>query len=238
MLTSVLGAKNCLELARKTGARIFHASTSEVYGDPQVHPQPESYSGSVNPIGPRACYDEGKRAAETLCFDYSRRYGVEIKVVRIFNTYGPRMDPYDGRVVSNFIVKALKGEPLEIYGDGEQTRSFCYVDDLIDGFLRLMHSDPAITGPINIGNPGEFTVGELAELVIEMTASASEIRQIDAAIDDPRQRKPDLTQAMRHLEWTPKVPLRAGLEKTIEHFAQVVGVGAPDLATTKIAVGA
>jgi UDP-glucuronate decarboxylase len=223
MLTSVLGTRNCLELARRAGARLFHASTSEVYGDPQVHPQPETYTGSVNTIGPRACYDEGKRAAESLCFDYSRTYGVEIKVVRIFNTYGPRMDPQDGRVVSNFIVRALKGEPLEIYGDGRQTRSFCYVDDLIDGFLRLMRSAPEITGPINIGNPGEFTVGELADLVLEMTGSSSPVRSVAAAVDDPKQRKPDITRASEHLGWTPRVPLRAGLERTIAYFAETVG---------------
>jgi len=227
MLTSVLGIRNALELARKTGARLFHASTSEVYGDPQVHPQPETYTGAVNTIGPRACYDEGKRAAEALCFDYHRVHGVQIKVVRIFNTYGPRMDPEDGRVVSNFIVRALRGEPLEIYGDGRQTRSFCYVDDLIEGFLRLMRSDPEITGPINIGNPGEFTVSELASLVLEMTGSASDVRNICAAVDDPKQRKPDIARAAEHLAWGPTVPLRDGLEKTIAYFAQTVAASTP-----------
>jgi UDP-glucuronate decarboxylase len=231
MLTSVLGALNCLELARKTGARIFQASTSEVYGDPLVHPQPESYAGAVNPIGPRACYDEGKRAAEALFFDYARMHNVEVKVARIFNTYGPRMDPEDGRVVSNFIVRALTDKPLQIYGNGRQTRSFCYVDDLIDGFLRLMRSDAAITGPVNIGNPVEFTVAELAEMVIEMTGSRSGIDCIAGAVDDPKQRRPDLTRATSHLAWSPKIPLRAGLEKTIAYFA-----GAKAAPALKVAV--
>jgi UDP-glucuronate decarboxylase len=218
MLTCVLGARNCLELARRVGARVFHASTSEVYGDPEVHPQPETYKGSVNPIGPRACYDEGKRAAEALFFDYARTYGVEIKVVRIFNTYGPRMDPEDGRVVSNFVVRALREQPLELYGGGRQTRSFCYVDDLIEGFFRLMRSEPEITGPINIGNPGEFTMAELAELVLEMTGSPSEIVDKPAVVDDPRQRRPDIAQAEALLDWAPRIPLSEGLARTIAHF--------------------
>ena len=223
MLTSVLGARNCLELARRTKARIFQASTSEVYGDPLVHPQVESYVGAVNPIGPRACYDEGKRAAETLFFDYARTYGVQIKVVRIFNTYGPRMDPDDGRVVSNFIVRALRGEPLELYGDGQQTRSFCYVDDLIDGFLRLMRSPPQITGPVNIGNPGEFTMRELADMVLDMTGSKSPVVIVEAQADDPKQRRPDIGRARSLLDWSPKIPLRTGLARTIEYFDDVLG---------------
>lgn len=218
MLTSVLGARHCLELARQTGARIFQASTSEVYGDPLVHPQSETYVGAVNPIGPRACYDEGKRAAEALFFDYARTYGVQIKVVRIFNTYGPRMDPEDGRVVSNFIVRALGGEPLELHGDGLQTRSFCYVDDLIDGFLQLMRSPPEITGPVNIGNPGEFTIRELADLVLGMTGSCSAIQTVEAKADDPKQRRPDIGRAGSLLGWSPKIPLSTGLAKTIAYF--------------------
>lgn len=218
LLTSVLGARHCLELARRTGARVFQASTSEVYGDPLVHPQAESYVGAVNPIGPRACYDEGKRAAEALFFDYARTYGVTIKVVRIFNTYGPRMDPEDGRVVSNFIVKALSGEPLQLNGDGRQTRSFCYVDDLIDGFLRLMRSPPEITGPVNLGNPGEFTVRELADLVLEMTGSTSAITTVDAKVDDPKQRRPDIERATSLLDWGPRVALQEGLARTIDYF--------------------
>jgi UDP-glucuronate decarboxylase len=218
MMTSVLGARHCLELARKTQARVFQASTSEVYGDPLVHPQTETYVGAVNPIGPRACYDEGKRAAEALFFDYARTYGVQIKVARIFNTYGPRMDPEDGRVVSNFIVRALKGEPLELYGDGRQTRSFCYVDDLIDGFLRLMRSPDEITGPINIGNPTEFTVNELADLVLQMTGSKSFVTTTEAKVDDPKQRRPDIGRAASLLDWSPKIPLEAGLKRTITYF--------------------
>ena len=218
MLTSVIGTKKCLDLARKTGARMFQASTSEVYGDPEVHPQVESYRGQVNPIGPRACYDEGKRAAEALCFDYWRVYGVEIKVARIFNTYGPRMDPKDGRVVSNFIVQALTGNSVEVYGDGSQTRSFCYVEDLIDGFFRLVRSEPEVTGPINIGNPGEFTVFELADMVINMTRSPSIVANKPLPADDPRQRRPDITLAEKILGWTPKVALREGLSATIAYF--------------------
>jgi UDP-glucuronate decarboxylase len=216
--TCVNGAINVLTFAAMHGCRVLQASTSEVYGDPEVHPQPESYTGNVNPIGPRACYDEGKRCAETLFFDYHRHQGVDIKVARIFNTYGPRMHPDDGRVVSNFIVQALKGEPITIYGNGSQTRSFCYVDDLIDGLVRLMYSPPEITGPINLGNPGEFTVRELADMVIEMTGSASRLVFQPLPADDPKQRKPDITSASVDLGWEPKVGLRDGLAKTIAHF--------------------
>jgi UDP-glucuronate decarboxylase len=219
MLTNVMGMKNCLDLALNTGARVFQASTSEVYGDPEVHPQIESYRGQVNPIGPRACYDEGKRAAETLCFDYQRAYGVDIRVARIFNTYGPRMDPRDGRVVSNFIVQALLGEPLELYGDGSQTRSFCYVDDLVEGFFRLMRSQTAQSSPINLGNPGEFTMRELAELVIVMTGSSSTITTRPLPIDDPKQRRPDIGMAGTLLGWKPEIPLKEGLFRTIAHFS-------------------
>jgi UDP-glucuronate decarboxylase len=216
--TSVHGAINVLGLAKRVKARIFQASTSEVYGDPAVHPQREEYWGNVNPIGPRACYDEGKRCAETLFFDYHRQYGVNIRVVRIFNTYGPRMNPQDGRVVSNFIVQALQGKPITIYGDGNQTRSFCYVDDLIEGFLKLMDAPDTVTGPINIGNPGEFTIRQLAEIVIEMTGSRSEIVQMPLPQDDPLQRRPDITKARELLEWQPTIPLRQGLERTIDYF--------------------
>jgi len=216
--SSVHGAINMLGLARRTRARILQASTSEVYGDPDVHPQTEDYWGRVNPIGPRACYDEGKRCAETLFFDYHRQYGVNIRVVRIFNTYGPRMHPKDGRVVSNFIVQALQGKPITIYGDGSQTRSFCYVDDLIEGFIRLMDAPSTLTGPINIGNPGEFTIRQLAEIVIEMTGSSSEIIQMPLPQDDPLQRRPDITKARELLDWQPTIPLRQGLERTIDYF--------------------
>jgi UDP-glucuronate decarboxylase len=216
--TSVHGAINMLGLAKRLGARIFQASTSEVYGDPKVHPQPESYWGHVNPVGPRSCYDEGKRCAETLFFDYHRQHGLEIKVARIFNTYGPRMHPNDGRVVSNFIVQALKGEPITLYGDGSQTRSFCYVDDLIDGFLRLMASPPEVTGPMNLGNPAEFTIRELAELVIELTGSKSKLEHRPLPPDDPVKRQPDITLARSTLGWEPKVPLREGLARTIRYF--------------------
>ncbi len=215
--TSVMGAINCLGLAKRLKARVFQASTSEVYGDPSVHPQPESYWGNVNPIGKRSCYDEGKRCAETLFFDYHRENKVDIRVVRIFNTYGPRMHPNDGRVVSNFIVQALKGENITIYGDGQQTRSFCYVDDLIEGFVRLMAQSETI-GPINIGNPGEFTMLELAENVLKLTKSKSKIVHKPLPSDDPRQRKPDITLAKKHLKWEPKVPLTDGLKKTIAYF--------------------
>jgi UDP-glucuronate decarboxylase len=218
--TSVHGAINVLGLAKRTKARVFQASTSEVYGDPEIHPQPESYWGRVNPIGIRSCYDEGKRCAETLFFDYHRQHGVDIKVVRIFNTYGPRMHPNDGRVVSNFIVQALRGEDLTIYGEGAQTRSFCYVDDLIEGFVRLMASPKDITGPINIGNPGEFTIRELAELVLKMVGGKSKLVMLPLPQDDPKQRKPDITLAQDKLGWTPKVNLEAGLEKTIHYFRE------------------
>ena len=216
--TSVHGAINMLGLAKRLGCRIFQASTSEVYGDPSVHPQTEDYWGNVNPIGPRSCYDEGKRCAETLFFDYHRQHQLQIKVARIFNTYGPRMHPNDGRVVSNFVVQALKGEPITIYGDGSQTRSFCYVDDLVDGFVRLMDSAPEITGPINLGNPGEFTIRQLAELAIKLTGSKSKLVQLPLPQDDPRQRRPDITLAKRHLQWEPKIQLIEGLQETIRFF--------------------
>jgi UDP-glucuronate decarboxylase len=218
MKTSVLGSLNLLELAVRCNAPIFQASTSEVYGDPHVHPQQESYWGNVNPYGPRSCYDEGKRAAETLFHDFHDRYGLEIKIARIFNTYGPRMRPDDGRVVSNFIVQALRGEDITVYGDGSQTRSFCYVDDLIDGFLRLMEAPASLHRPVNLGNPGEFTVRELAELVIRETGSASKIVHHPLPVDDPCQRRPDITLAKRELDWQPRVPLAEGLKKTIGYF--------------------
>jgi UDP-glucuronate decarboxylase len=216
--TSVHGAINMLGLAKRTRAKILQASTSEVYGDPSVHPQPESYWGNVNPIGIRSCYDEGKRCAETLFFDYHRQHKLKIKVARIFNTYGPRMHPNDGRVVSNFVVQALKGEDITIYGDGKQTRSFCYVDDLVDGLMRLMDTPNAVTGPINIGNPSEFTMLELAETVIALTGSKSKLAFKPLPADDPRQRQPDITQARAVLDWAPKTDLKAGLAKTIEYF--------------------
>ena len=220
--TSVMGAINMLGLAKRCKARILQASTSEVYGDPEIHPQPESYRGSVNPIGIRACYDEGKRCAETLFFDYYRQHGVDIKVMRIFNTYGPNMDPYDGRVVSNFIVQALKNEDITIYGDGKQTRSFCYVDDLIEGMIRLMNSRDGFTGPVNIGNPGEFTMLELAEKIIDVTGSGSKITFHPLPQDDPLQRQPDITLAKNELGWEPTVPLDAGLVKTVAYFKSVI----------------
>jgi UDP-glucuronate decarboxylase len=216
--TSVHGAINMLGLAKRTRAKILQASTSEVYGDPAVHPQPEEYWGNVNPIGPRSCYDEGKRCAETLFFDYHRQHKLRIKVARIFNTYGPRMHPNDGRVVSNFIVQALKGQPITIYGDGMQTRSFCYVDDLVDGLLRLMDSPDAVTGPINLGNPGEFTMLELAQRVIALSGSRSKLEFRPLPQDDPRQRKPDIAKARDLLGWTPRENLEAGLTKTIAYF--------------------
>ena len=216
--TSVLRAINMLGLAKRTGAKILQASTSEVYGDPSIHPQTESYWGNVNPIGIRACYDEGKRCAETLFFDYHRQHGTAIKVARIFNTYGPRMHPNDGRVVSNFIVQALKGEPITIFGEGTQTRSFCYVDDLIEGFIRLMATPDEVTGPINLGNPGEFTIRQLAEMVIELTGSRSQLVFHPLPIDDPLQRRPNIGLAEQHLGWQPTVPLRQGLERTIAYF--------------------
>lgn len=217
--TSFIGAMNMLELAKKNKARIFQASTSEVYGDPEVHPQQEEYWGHVNPIGLRACYDEGKRSAETLFFEYHRLEGVEIKVVRIFNTYGPRMHPADGRVVSNFIIQALKGEGLTLYGDGEQTRSFCYVDDLINGFLKLMDSPAEITGPVNIGNPNEFTIKELAEHVLKLTGSKSSLTYLPLPSDDPKRRKPDISRAKELLDWEPSILLEEGLAKTIAYFS-------------------
>ncbi|MGY8661348.1 UDP-glucuronic acid decarboxylase family protein [Bradyrhizobium sp. UFLA05-109] len=216
--TSVLGAINMLGLAKRLKCRILQASTSEVYGDPAVHPQTEHYWGHVNPIGPRSCYDEGKRCAETLFFDYHRQCGVEIKVARIFNTYGPRMHRSDGRVVSNFIIQALSGEPITLYGDGNQTRSFCYVDDLVDGLVRLMDSRPSITGPVNLGNEGEFTIRELAELVIAETGSSSKLVKLPLPRDDPRQRRPDTTLARAELGWQPTVKLQDGLRPTVAFF--------------------
>jgi UDP-glucuronate decarboxylase len=220
--TSVHGAINLLGLARRVGAKIFQASTSEVYGDPTVHPQPESYWGNVNPIGIRSCYDEGKRCAETLFFDYFRQCQLSIKVARIFNTYGPNMHPHDGRVVSNFIVQALQGKPLTIYGKGDHTRSFCYVSDLISGFLALMDSDASITGPVNLGNPTELSIRELAEKVIEITGAASEIVHKPLPSDDPKCRKPDISYAKKTLNWAPKVSLEEGLEKTITYFSRLL----------------
>jgi UDP-glucuronate decarboxylase len=223
--TSVIGAINMLGLAKRLRIKILQASTSEVYGDPEIHPQPESYKGSVSTTGIRACYDEGKRCAETLFFDYHRQHGVAIKVMRIFNTYGPRMHPNDGRVVSNFIVQALKGEDITIFGDGRQTRSFCYVDDNIEGMYRLMNSRDGFTGPVNIGNPGEFTMLELAELVIEMTGSNSQLKFLPLPQDDPMQRQPIIDLAKKELDWEPKVDLRTGLVKTIAYFDQLLKDG-------------
>lgn len=218
--TSVQGAINMLGLAKRLGAKIFQASTSEVYGDPHVHPQHEEYWGNVNPIGPRSCYDEGKRCAETLFFDYHRQHNIEIKVARIFNTYGPRMHHADGRVVSNFIVQALQNEPITIYGDGSQTRSFCYVDDLIDGFMKFMNSEtePNLTGPLNLGNPSEFTIRELAEKVISLTNSKSELNFLELPTDDPKQRRPNISKAQEQLNWQPKVNLDEGLKQTVAYF--------------------
>ncbi|MFG0257047.1 MAG: UDP-glucuronic acid decarboxylase family protein [Phycisphaerales bacterium JB043] len=221
MKTSVLGASNMLGLAKRCGAKILQASTSEVYGDPEVHPQPESYRGAVNPIGTRACYDEGKRAAETLFFDYHRQNNVNIRVVRIFNTYGPRMHPYDGRVVSNFIRQALQGENITIYGDGSQTRSFCYVDDLVEGILRMMDGPDDFHGPVNVGNPGEFTIKQLAEMVLEITGASSKLVHQPLPSDDPMQRQPDISLAKDRLGWEPTVPLREGLKSTIEWFKSI-----------------
>ncbi|MGF1529863.1 MAG: UDP-glucuronic acid decarboxylase family protein [Puniceicoccaceae bacterium] len=221
--TSVMGAINTLGLAKRVGARALQASTSEVYGDPDVHPQPESYRGNVNPIGIRACYDEGKRCAETLFFDYHRQNGVDVRVVRIFNTYGPRMLPNDGRVVSNFIVQALQGEDITIYGDGQQTRSFCYVDDLVEAIFRTMNQDQTI-GPINIGNPGEFTIRELAEKVLSLVGGKSKLVTMDLPSDDPKQRQPDITLARRVLDWEPKIPLEEGLKRTIGYFRGLLDV--------------
>lgn len=220
--TAVHGSINMLGLAKRTGAKILLTSTSEVYGDPLVHPQTEEYWGNVNPIGPRACYDEGKRAAETLFFDYRRQHDLKIKVVRLFNTYGPRMHPQDGRVVSNFIMSALKGEPLTVYGQGEQTRSFCYVSDLIDGLIAMMNSDDSITGPINLGNPGEFTIGELATMVIDKTGTSSGIEYFPLPVDDPIRRQPDISKAKAALGWEPTIPLTQGLDTTIKYFKENV----------------
>jgi UDP-glucuronate decarboxylase len=220
--TSVHGAINMLGLAKRTGAKIFQASTSEVYGDPEVHPQPESYRGNVNPLGPRACYDEGKRCAETLFFDYYRQFKTNIRVARFFNTYGPRMRPDDGRVISNFIVQALRGEPITIYGDGSQTRSFCYVDDLINGIVKLMDAPTDVTGPMNLGNPTEFTIAQLAELVVKMTGSKSKIEFRPLPTDDPMQRCPDIAFAKRALKWEPTIPLAKGLETTIAYFKTII----------------
>ncbi|GAA4060672.1 SDR family oxidoreductase [Microbacterium laevaniformans] len=220
--TSVMGAINMLGLAKRLRVPILQASTSEVYGDPAVHPQTETYWGNVNPIGPRSCYDEGKRAAETLFFDYRRQHDLDIKVIRIFNTYGPRMHPNDGRVVSNFIVQALRGEAITIYGDGSQTRSFCYVDDLVDGMVRLMNTGHETTGPINVGNPGEFTMLELANAVLQITGSTSTIEHRPLPQDDPQQRQPDISLARTELGWEPTVDLRAGLDRTISYFRSVL----------------
>lgn len=235
--TSVHGAINMLGLAKRVGARFLQASTSEVYGDPSVHPQTEAYWGNVNPIGPRACYDEGKRCAETLCFDYHRQHRLDIRVVRIFNTYGPRMHPNDGRVVSNFIIQALQNQPITLYGDGLQTRSFCYVDDLIEGFIRFMdqpagaNGEPGFPGPINLGNPGEFTIRQLAEQVIALTGSSSTLEFRPLPQDDPMQRKPDIERAIAHLGWEPKIDLSQGLTKTISYFDQLLREGAVEPAS-------
>jgi UDP-glucuronate decarboxylase len=226
--TSVHGAINMLGLAKRVKAKILQASTSEVYGDPHVHPQEESYWGNVNPIGPRSCYDEGKRCAETLFFDYWRQHKLRIKVARIFNTYGPRMHPNDGRVVSNFIVQALRGEPITLYGDGSQTRSFCYVSDLVEGLIRLMNTGDDVTGPVNLGNPDEFTIRQLAELIRELTGSASKIEYRPLPPDDPRQRRPDIGRAKATLSWVPTVSLREGLGATVAYFDDLLSSGSPD----------
>ena len=241
--TSVIGAFNLLGLAKRLGARILQASTSEVYGDPDVHPQPETYWGYVNPFGPRACYDEGKRCAETLFFDYHQKHHLDIKIARIFNTYGPRMQEDDGRVVSNFIVQALHGNPLTVYGNGSQTRSFCYVTDLVEGLVALMESEADVTGPINLGNPAEFTVSQLATMVLEKTGSCSRIERRPLPPDDPKRRRPDITQARKRLGWSPKVRLEEGLVKTIDYFAKrtrkqpVIAPVAPRVAVPHIAAG-
>ncbi len=221
--TAVHGSINMLGLAKRTGAKILLTSTSEVYGDPLVHPQTEDYWGNVNPIGPRACYDEGKRAAETLFFDYHRQHSLRIKVVRLFNTYGPRMHPHDGRVVSNFVVSALSGEPITIYGEGQQTRSFCYIDDLVDGLIAMMQSDDAVVGPINLGNPGEFTIAQLADLVVEQTSSNSERIYLPLPEDDPVRRQPDITRARQTLGWEPTIALVDGPARTIAYFRTIMG---------------
>jgi UDP-glucuronate decarboxylase len=230
--TSVHGAINVLGLAKRVRATIFQASTSEVYGDPTVHPQHESYWGNVNPIGLRSCYDEGKRCAETLFFDYHRQHGLKIKVARIFNTYGPRMHPQDGRVVSNFIVQALKGQPITLYGDGRQTRSFCYVDDLIEGFLRMMATDPSVTGPMNLGNPKEFTIRELADVIMEVVGSKVAFIHQPLPMDDPQRRQPDITYARQALNWEPRVALKQGIEATVAYFDRLLSTSTgriPDL---------
>ncbi len=227
MMTCVIGALNALDLAREKGARVFQASTSEVYGDPKISPQPEDYLGNVNTFGPRACYDEGKRAAETLFHDYHDRHGTDIRIARIFNTYGPQMDPADGRVVTNFISQALKDDPLTIYGTGDQTRSFCYVDDLLNGIEALMAAEGIAPTPVNIGNPGEFTVLELAERVLRLTQSRSQLSFLEATEDDPKQRKPDIGEAMSKLNWAPKVALEDGLVRTIRYFQSGLGESAP-----------
>jgi UDP-glucuronate decarboxylase len=221
--TSVMGAINCLGLAKRVGARILQASTSEVYGDPEVHPQPESYRGNVNPIGLRACYDEGKRCAETLFFDYHRENKVDIRVVRIFNTYGPRMLPDDGRVVSNFIVQALKGEDITIYGNGSQTRSFCFMDDLLEGMMKMMEQNDCV-GPVNIGNPNEFTIRQLAQTVLKKIDSQSSLVEMPLPSDDPTQRKPDISQAKKLLDWNPKIELEEGLDKTLPYFREILEI--------------
>ncbi len=221
--TSTVGMVNMLGLAKRCRARLFQASTSEVYGDPEIHPQTEEYWGHVNPIGARSCYDEGKRVAESLCMNYHREHKLEIRIARIFNTYGPRMDPHDGRVVSNFITQALRGIPLTIFGEGRQTRSFCYVDDLVEGFIRLMDQDQT-TGPVNLGNPGEFTMIELAQLVLKLTGSKSPLKNEPLPADDPKQRCPDITKAKTLLDWSPKVPLEEGLKKTIPYYRQELGL--------------
>jgi UDP-glucuronate decarboxylase len=220
---SVLGALNMLGLARRLGCRILQTSTSEVYGDPTVHPQPEDYRGNVNPIGPRACYDEGKRCAESLFFDYRRRHGIPIRVARIFNTYGPRMHPDDGRVVSNFVVQALRGDPITVYGDGRQTRSFCYVSDLVDGLMRLMDAPDEVTGPVNLGNPAETSILDLARRIVRMTGSSSQVELRPLPADDPMQRCPDIARARSLLGWQPRVPLPTGLRRTIDHFRATLG---------------
>jgi UDP-glucuronate decarboxylase len=232
---SVIGAINMLGLAKRVKARIMQASTSEIYGDPTVHPQPESYWGNVNTIGPRACYDEGKRCAETLFFDYHRQHNLDIKVVRIFNTYGPRMHPNDGRVVSNFIIQALQGQPITVYGDGQQTRSFCYVDDLVDGFMRMMDTGTDFPGPVNLGNPNEFTIKELAEEVLDLTGSKSQLVNKPLPQDDPRQRQPDISLAREKLSWEPRTQLRAGLTKTIEYFDALLRKNDVDVPALKAA---
>jgi UDP-glucuronate decarboxylase len=236
--TSVHGAINMLGLAKRLKCRILQASTSEVYGDPSVHPQREDYWGNVNPVGPRSCYDEGKRCAETLFFDYYRQHNLDIKVARIFNTYGPRMHPNDGRVVSNFVIQALKGEPITVYGDGSQTRSFCYVDDLVEGLIRLMDSPEGFTGPVNLGNPREFTIKQLAELAIEMMGSRSKLTYLPLPQDDPKQRQPDITLARERLDWEPTVPLRDGLRQTIAYFYQLLPSAAKGTARPPVASAA